>query len=74
MSSTSTTPIPNHVIIGLGGTGGRIIRSLRRTIYEEFREKNPVAYERDEVTRVCYDACDRSARKRLEKKSVGEYS
>lgn len=47
MSPTSTTPIPNHVIIGLGGTGGRIIRSLRRTIYEEFREKNPVAYERD---------------------------
>lgn len=52
MSSTSTTPIPNHVIIGLGGTGGRIIRSLRRTIYEEFREKNPVAYERDENGQV----------------------
>jgi len=42
------SPIPNHIVIGLGGTGGRIIRALRRTIYEEFREKAPVAYTRDE--------------------------
>jgi hypothetical protein len=46
------SPIPNHIIIGLGGTGGRIIRSLRRTIYEEFREKHPVAYTRDENGRI----------------------
>lgn len=42
------SPIPNHIIVGLGGTGGRIIRALRRTIYEEFREKDPVAYTRDD--------------------------
>ena len=46
------SPIPNHIIIGLGGTGGRIIRSLRRTIYEEFREKMPVAFTRDENGRI----------------------
>jgi hypothetical protein len=31
----------NHLIIGLGGTGGKIIRSLRKTIYNEFRDNNP---------------------------------
>lgn len=31
----------NHLIIGLGGTGGKIIRSLRKTIYNEYRSKNP---------------------------------
>ncbi|MFZ4780120.1 MAG: tubulin-like doman-containing protein, partial [Terrimicrobiaceae bacterium] len=52
MSEESKTQIPNHIIIGLGGTGGRIIRSLRRTIYEEFRDKNPVAYTRDENGKI----------------------
>ena len=46
------TPIPNHIIIGLGGTGGRIIRALRRTIYEEFREKTPIAFTRDENGKI----------------------
>jgi hypothetical protein len=32
----------NHLIIGLGGTGGKIIRAFRRAIYEEFRSKTPV--------------------------------
>jgi hypothetical protein len=32
----------NHLIIGLGGTGGKIIRALRRIIYEEFRTKEPL--------------------------------
>lgn len=27
----------NHFIIGLGGTGGKIIRSFRKAIYQEFR-------------------------------------
>ncbi|MEO7720229.1 MAG: tubulin-like doman-containing protein, partial [Capsulimonas sp.] len=27
----------NHLIIGLGGTGGKIIRAFRKTIYQEFR-------------------------------------
>lgn len=32
----------NHLIIGLGGTGGKVIRSLRKAIYEEFRTKEPL--------------------------------
>ena len=31
----------NHLIIGLGGTGGRILRSFRKTIFQEFREPSP---------------------------------
>ncbi|VVM07157.1 hypothetical protein MAMC_01457 [Methylacidimicrobium cyclopophantes] len=32
---------PNHMIIGLGGTGGKIIRAVRKTIFQEFRSLNP---------------------------------
>jgi hypothetical protein len=32
----------NHLIIALGGTGGKIIRALRKSIYEEFRTKEPL--------------------------------
>ncbi len=31
----------NHLIIGLGGTGGKIIREFRKRIYEEFRTLEP---------------------------------
>lgn len=31
----------NHLIIGLGGTGGGVIRSLRKRIYEEFGKNEP---------------------------------
>lgn len=31
----------NHLIIGLGGTGGSVIRALRKRIYEEFRSNTP---------------------------------
>lgn len=31
----------NHLIIGLGGTGGKIIREFRKRIYEEFRSNEP---------------------------------
>ena len=31
----------NHLIIGLGGTGGSIICALRKRIYEEFRSNDP---------------------------------
>jgi hypothetical protein len=31
----------NHLIIGLGGTGGKIIRSLRKTIFQDFRSNKP---------------------------------
>lgn len=29
----------NHFIIGLGGTGGKIIRALRKSLYQEFQAK-----------------------------------
>jgi hypothetical protein len=29
----------NHLIIGLGGTGGKVIRELRKTLFQEFRGK-----------------------------------
>lgn len=31
----------NHLVIGLGGTGGRILRSFRKKIYENFRSEEP---------------------------------
>ena len=31
----------NHLLIGLGGTGGKVIRAFRKTIYQEFRENKP---------------------------------
>jgi Tubulin like len=31
----------NHFVIGLGGTGGKIIRALRKTLYQEFHGKTP---------------------------------
>ncbi|MEO8615241.1 MAG: tubulin-like doman-containing protein, partial [Luteolibacter sp.] len=41
-------PIFNHLIIGLGGTGGKTILALRRTIYEEYRKKDPVISHRED--------------------------
>ena len=29
----------NHLLIGLGGTGGKILRAMRKRIYEEFGSK-----------------------------------
>ena len=31
----------NHLVIGLGGTGGAVLRALRKRIYEEFRSNEP---------------------------------
>jgi hypothetical protein len=31
----------NHLLIGLGGTGGKIIRAFRKTIYQNFRSEQP---------------------------------
>ncbi|MVM36416.1 hypothetical protein GO730_00140 [Spirosoma sp. HMF3257] len=31
----------NHLLIGIGGTGGKIIRAFRKTIYQEFRQTKP---------------------------------
>ena len=38
----------NHLIVGLGGTGGKIIRAFRRSIHEEYRKKEPVIYRRED--------------------------
>lgn len=31
----------NHLFIGLGGTGGKVLRELRKRVYEEFGSNNP---------------------------------
>ena len=31
----------NHLVIGLGGTGGKILRSFRKMIYQNFRAEDP---------------------------------
>lgn len=31
----------NHLVIGLGGTGGSVLRALRKRIYEEFKSTDP---------------------------------
>ena len=31
----------NHFLIGLGGTGGKVLREFRRRLYEQFREEPP---------------------------------
>ena len=31
----------NHLVIGLGGTGGKVIRAVRKAIYQEFRKTEP---------------------------------
>ena len=31
----------NHLIIGLGGTGGKVLREFRKRVYEEFRSNDP---------------------------------
>ena len=31
----------NHLIIGLGGTGGKVIREFRKRYFEDFKDLNP---------------------------------
>src|SRR5215470_13609438 len=33
--------VANHLLIGLGGTGGKFLRSFRKTIFQEFRSEQP---------------------------------
>ncbi len=40
MSTASETK--NHLIIGLGGTGGKVLRAFRKSIFQEFRSNDPV--------------------------------
>lgn len=38
----------NHIIIGLGGTGGKIIKAFRKRLYQDYspeeREKLPIGF------------------------------
>ncbi len=31
----------NHIIIGLGGTGGKVLRAFRKTIFQNYRVQSP---------------------------------
>lgn len=31
----------NHLIIGLGGTGGSVLREFRKRVFQEFRSEEP---------------------------------
>ena len=31
----------NHFLVGLGGTGGKVLRSFRKTIYQNYRKDSP---------------------------------
>ncbi|MEI7773343.1 MAG: tubulin-like doman-containing protein [Verrucomicrobiota bacterium] len=46
----------NHLIIGLGGTGGKVIRAFRRAIYEEYRSKAPLQRTKDQQGRIVESA------------------
>ncbi len=46
----------NHLIIGLGGTGGKIIRALRHLIYEEYRTKAPIVRQKDDTGKIVESA------------------
>ena len=52
----------NHLIIGLGGTGGKIIKAFRKSIYEEFRNIEPVSADgRHHAVHVSYLYVDSSS-------------
>jgi len=46
--------INNHLVIGLGGTGGKVLRYLRKTVCQNFRSEGPVG------VNVCYLYVDSS--------------
>ena len=50
----------NHLIIGLGGTGGKIIREFRKRIYEEFRNIAPVKQGENQKVFIDYVYVDSS--------------
>ena len=33
--------IKNHLFIGLGGTGGKVLRELRKRVFEEYNSNEP---------------------------------
>ena len=48
----------NHLVIGLGGTGGSVLRSLRKRMYEEFRSNEPEGNAHIEYLYVDSDVAD----------------
>lgn len=46
--------IKNHFIIGLGGTGGKILKAFRKRIYEEFRSDYPVDGDGEKSVNIGY--------------------
>jgi len=39
---SNASGIKNHLLIGLGGTGGKVLRAFRKSIFQEFRTNQPV--------------------------------
>ena len=37
---------PNHILVGVGGTGGKVLKAIRKRIYQEF----PNDEERDKLS------------------------
>jgi hypothetical protein len=52
----------NHLIIGLGGTGGKVIKAFRKVVYEEFRNTEPIGEDgRHHTVHVSYLYVDSSS-------------
>lgn len=49
----------NHLVIGLGGTGGKVLRAFRKLVYSEFRSESApgvdVAYLYVDSSRADFD-------------------
>lgn len=60
----------NHLIIGLGGTGGKILREMRKRIYEEFRSNDPSG--KIELEYLYVDSSDTDLHSKEGWKTMGE--
>jgi hypothetical protein len=40
----------NHLILGLGGTSGRVIRAFRKIVFQEYRNEEPRQWNGDADT------------------------
>lgn len=47
----------NHLFIGLGGTGGKVLRELRKRVYEEFKSNEPTRGEAH-IDYLYVDSCN----------------
>lgn len=59
----------NHLIIGLGGTGGKILREMRKRIYEEFRSNEPAG--KIEIEYLYIDSSDEDLNSKEGWKTMG---